>query len=248
MDAETLYHGYSAIQLKASPIGVDRDRGMLLGYVVAQEGEFKSTGRGRFNLDSLKEIVRLGNASPKGLKSRFGHPGASDDGLGKLLGRGIDYRLDKTQSNKNCVRADLLFNKASRISPHGNLAEYVMTVCETDSDAISSSLVLKTKKTFDLDREGKKTDTPPLWMPTELYASDIVDTGDAVDGLLSAEELPNGYLFKASQMLDLLFAESTREEIEARIGNFLTKYLDIRFGPKFDYAAYRKQLIERSKS
>ncbi len=36
-------------------------------------------------MDGLKEIVRLANKTPTGLKSRFTHPTESDDGLGKHL-------------------------------------------------------------------------------------------------------------------------------------------------------------------
>jgi hypothetical protein len=74
----------------------------------------------------------------------------------------------------------------------GNLGGYVMDLAESDPDALSSSLVLQTEKVQILDEKGrpkkddKGEDVPPVWLPTKLHASDVVDTGDAVDGFLSA--------------------------------------------------------------
>src|SRR6478736_2517606 len=75
--------------------GVDRGTGagVLRGYVVAQEGDFKSEGRGAFDRAALAEVVRLGNAARGGLKSHFTHADMSSDGLGKLLGRTRDFGL-----------------------------------------------------------------------------------------------------------------------------------------------------------
>lgn len=246
MDLETLYHGYF-IALSSNPVTkVDRDNGIIQGYVVAQEGAFKSEGRGRFDLKSLEEIVRLGNSRPKGLKSRFTHPDASNDGLGKFLGRSTGFALSETQDKRTCVRGNLKFDKSAYQTPSGDLASYVMGLCESDSDALSTSLVLKAKKISELNSDGSKNNTPPLWIPTELHASDIVDTGDAVDGMLSIDNLPNSYLYKACSILDLLFPENiSRKEIEERLGQFTKKYLDTRYGLKPDFSMYRKQLKER---
>src|SRR5262249_52901615 len=40
--------------------------GALLGYVVAQEGPFKSEGRGEFDRKSLEMIVQMGNDAKAG--------------------------------------------------------------------------------------------------------------------------------------------------------------------------------------
>src|SRR5512146_1524362 len=127
------------------PVNVDRQNSVLRGYVVAQAGSFKSEGRGQFDLESLRKIVSLGNSSKNGLRSRFTHPTMSDDGLGKFLGRSRSFALgkavDSTGKTVDAVRADLHFDSSASDTPHGNLADYVMRLAESDPDAISSSLV-----------------------------------------------------------------------------------------------------------
>lgn len=230
------------------PVGVDREARVLRGYVVAQLGEFKSAGRGRFDQESLTQIVNLTNAKPAGLKSRFTHPGMSDDGLGKFLGRARGAYLGtatdaRTGQPVPAVRADLHFDPSASKTPSGDLAGYIMSLAESDPDAMSSSIVVKPDR-FVPDKHGKLVkladddegppDVTPLWRPRELHASDIVDQGDAVDGLLSAgidvDGLPLSELWRGAQMLDAVFAGQSREVVAARCEEFLRKYLDRRFG------------------
>lgn len=240
------------------PEAVDRTAKVLRGYVVAQEGPFKSQGRGAFDRQSLSLIKELANTAQNGLKSRLGHPTMSDDGIGKFLGRSRDFRLGSATSRQTgqpvaAVRADLHFDPTANDTPHGDLAKYVMDLAESDPDALSSSLVVEADMEDQLDAKGRpKLDAkgdplPPLWRPTRLHASDLVDTGDAVDGLLSAPELAKALsvgitpeLSKvlrfdnvqrlASQMIDGMFPGMSREEVAAKLSGFLSRYLSYRFG------------------
>lgn len=218
------------------PVKVDRESKILRGYVVAELGPFKTPGRGQFDDESLNKIVDLYRESPKGIKSRFTHPGLSSDGLGTFLGRSRDAYRDGTK-----VRADLHLAESSFHTPKGDLGGYVLDLAEEDPDALSSSLVLKTEKVYILGDDGRrKTDEkgdelPPIWRPTKLHASDIVDTGDAVNGLLSAGvdagELPDGAVRLAYAMLDQAFPGVPREVLAARLAQFAERYLDQRYGP-----------------
>lgn len=234
--------------IASSVVGVDREKSILRGYVIAQEGPFKSDGRGMFNRESLEAIVSIGNAKDKGLKSRFTHPDMSSDGLGKFLGRARDLRMDKAKDARigksvAAVRGDLHFDKTSLDTPPEGgkpLGLYVMDLAESDPDALSSSIVVVADQADQLDKDGKPlTDKegnplPPLWMPTALHASDIVDTGDAVDGLLSAsidvEQLPLSVLWKGEQLLDAVFFDQPREVVEARLAAYVARYLSRKFG------------------
>lgn len=254
---EFLRAGYSG-----RPVGVDRKAGVLRGYVVAQLGPFKSDGRGEFDLPALEEIVKLGNSATPGLKSRFSHPTECDDGLGKYLGRARNFALDRTiaRDGKGTlmsarVRADLHFDPTALDTPPNGgkpLGEYVMDLAESDPDALSSSLVLRVKREFRLNPDGTPQtgpdgeELPPLWRPLRLSASDIVDTGDAVDGLLSAD-LPNSYLWQGAQTLDRLFGHLSREELEERLSGWLGRYLDDRFGPPEQVAQPSDTDIRRRK-
>lgn len=234
--------------IKSSAVGVDREKNILRGYVVAQAGPFKSDGRGEFDRQALESIVSLGNAKSGGLKSRFTHPDMSNDGLGKFLGRGRDLRMDKaidarTGKTVDAVRADLYFDKtALDTPPEGGkpLGQYVMDLAESDPEALSSSIVVQADQEYRQNKDGTlaKDDNgdelPPLWRPFALHASDIVDTGDAVDGLLSAsidiERLPLSVLWKGSQLLDAVFLDQPRDVIEARLAAYVQRYLDRKFG------------------
>ena len=239
---------YLRASIKSPPGSVDREKNVLRGYVIAQAGPFKSDGRGEFDRAALEAIVSLGNSKSGGLKSRFTHPDMSNDGLGKFLGRARDLRMDKAKDARtgktvDAVRGDLYFDKtALDTPPEGGkpLGLYVMDLAESDPDALSSSIVVTADQEYRREKDGTlMTDEdgmelPPLWRPTALHASDIVDTGDAVDGLLSAnidlERLPLSVLWKGSQLLDAVFLDQPRDVIEARLAAYVQRYLDRKFG------------------
>jgi len=230
---------------------VDRAANVLRGMVVAQLGPFKSQGRGQFDRESLVGIERLGNAKSGGLKSRFTHPDMSSDGLGKFLGRVRDLRMDsatdeRTGKTVDAVRGDLHFDPtALDTPPEGGkpLGIYVMNLAESDPAALSSSIVVEPDRFIDDGKGGLvqldegdegPAGVTPLWRPRVLHASDIVDTGDAVDGLLSApidiDRLPLSVLWKGAQLLDAVFLDQSREVIEARLAAYVARYLDRKFG------------------
>lgn len=223
-------------QNPSSVTGVDREKKVLRGYVVAQQGDFNNKARGHFNGDSLSEIVSLANAKKNGLKSRFKHPTLSSDGLGNFLGRAKDFRLDKTTTFDGetvpAVRADLHFSDTAFDSPSGNLGKYVMDLAEDDPEAMSTSLVLHAEKTQQFNEDDEPTEL--LWMPTRLFASDVVDTGEAVDGILSAEldadKLTDEMVRKGYELLMRFLPSSDRSTVEERLNAWLQRALDLRFG------------------
>jgi hypothetical protein len=233
-------------------IGVDRKAKCIYGMILAQEGPFKSEGRGEFDKQAIQTIRDLAAASPNGLKSRFCHPDMSNDGLGKYLGRIRDPWIDTITRRESqgqlktdpvlCVRGDLYFDASAFETPNGgtSLAEYVMTLAESDSDAVSSSLVLKTEQEYRIDSRGvplvdeNGDRLPPLWRPIVLHACDIVDTGDAVDGLLSAnlsaDDLPDAVVRQAGVIMNQQFAGKPREFVKEHCLAWLERYLDRTFG------------------
>lgn len=223
---------------KGEIVGVDREAKVVRGYVVAQLGPFKTPGRGEFDEKSLDSIVSLMNARmPTGAKSRFSHPSESDDGLGKFLGRAKNARREGDK-----VRADLHLSPVAFTSPSGNLGDYVLDLAESDPAAFGSSLVLQTDREFRLEKDGTRSkgldgeDLPPLWRPTAIHASDVVDDGDAVhDGFLSAgavdfESLPDAIQRKGWELLDRVFAGHARDVTESRVLAYLSRYLQNRYG------------------
>lgn len=231
-------------------IGVDREARALRGFVVAQEGPFKTAGRGEFDVRSLKKIVALMNKEPKGLKSRLAHPTLSDDGIGKYLGRVRSPRLDSVRVRRgdetvllHAVRGDLHLDPTSFDTPNGNLGDYVLNLAESDPEAFSSSLVLQADREERLDPKTKQPlmndrgePLPPLWRPTQLHASDVVDTGEAVDAILSGpspilvDGMPDEIVRRVSQYLDAFFAGEEAAVVRDRMLAFVDRYIEHAFG------------------
>lgn len=231
---------------RGTPVGVDRENRRILGYVVAEAGRFKS-GRGQFDEAGLAELVRLGNAESNGLKSRLAHPGLSDSSPASFLGRAKNFRMDSATlpdgRSVAAVRADLHLAKVSAISPRGNLSEYVLAHAEEDPAALSSSVVVQAKRRFltGPDGEPKKDPdgrtVPPLWTPTHLHASDIVCTGDAVHGLLSAGEavldlsdLGGETQLQAFEVLSRMLGHLPRGKAVEALNAFAVRWADWHFG------------------
>lgn len=218
--------------LLARPVGVDREAKVIRGYVLAQEGPFKSEGRGEFDRAALAEIVRLTNAARKGLPS----PSLSDDGIGMYLGRARGAWLDQSGPVWR-TRADLHFAASSFDTPSGDLGGYVLLLATEDPDALSTSLVIKSEEEYRRNPDGtprKDADgnlLPPLWRPGALHATDVVDTGDAVDGLLggpawlSVGDLPDAVQRQGWAVLDRLFAGAPADVVRARCAAYVERYL-----------------------
>lgn len=222
--------------LLARPVGVDREAKIIRGYVLAQEGPFKSEGRGEFDRAALAEIVRLTNAARKGLRSRFAHPSLSDDGIGKYLGRARGAWLDQSGPVWR-ARADLHLAASSFDTPSGDLGGYVLRLAAEDPDALSTSLVIKPEEEYRLNPDGTRqkdadgNPLPPLWRPVALFATDVVDTGDAVDGMLggpaglSAADLPDAAQRQGWAMLDRVFAGQPADVVRERCAAYVERYL-----------------------
>lgn len=234
--------------LAPKPQRVDREKGVIYGGVCALAGVFKDR-RGQFVERSLSMIREQMAAAPRGLRSRFTHPGLSADGLGKFLGRWHNPHLGEYEG-KPCVRADLHISPTSRDTPSGDLGGYVLRLAEEDPEAISSSLVIEPEEEYMLEKDGtRKKDVdgeplPAVWFPKKLWALDIVDTGDAVDGLLSAHSLtaggaeidrtalPDALQRQGFHMLDRMFGDAADDVILARMTEYTKRYLTKRAGGK----------------
>jgi hypothetical protein len=237
-------------------IGVDRENNTINGVILAEEGPFKSEGRGEFDRKAIRSIVKMANEKPGGLKSRWTHPGLSSDGLGKFLGRYKDVRSDtvlrdagQDENGKQLMKEVLVARGNLKLDPTAlepspesggkSYGQYIMDLAESDPDAFGTSLVLQVNQEYRLDKQGKPLkdakgdDLPPLWIPTVLHANDIVDEGDATNSFLSADilaGLPDAIVRQGCELLDAQFAGQTREVVEARCSAFLNRYLAYHFG------------------
>ncbi len=120
------------------------DAGIVPGVSLVTLGE--ALGHGCWLDAPFVESVgdQLQAAGDRGIKSRFTHPGMSSDGLGKMLGRINNGRVEGDR-----VIGDLHFSKSSHRTPDGDLAEYVAMLIEEDPKAAGLSIV------FHRDREAE---------------------------------------------------------------------------------------------
>lgn len=243
----------------AGTVGVDRDKNIIRGAILAEEGTFKDR-RGVFDKQSIRRSVKLASEKQAGLKARFTHPGLSSDGLGKFLGRIKGHRTDTVlreagkDANGRALmqerivhRGDIHIDKTALDSPPDGgkpLGLYVMDLAESDPDAFGMSLVLKPEQKPQLDTKTGKplqdadgNDLPPIWLPLELHACDCVDDGDATHSFLSADilaGLPDAIVRQGCQLLDAQFAGQGPDVIRARLSAFIDRYLSYRFGDDDD--------------
>ncbi len=183
---------------------VDREKGIIRGASAMQAVE--ALGHGvLIDAVALGQVRDFGNSAAKGAKSRFTHPGMCSDGMGKMLGRMQNFRIEGDK-----VVGDLhLADSASR-TPEGDLRGYVLDLAEEDPSAFGMSVVISTFRVWKLtngteirtdddslkrgsgwdvyyERPTNATTESPFVRVTELHAVDVVDEPAANrDGLFSA--------------------------------------------------------------
>lgn len=119
------------------PSAVDRSSLTIRGVTAMNEGE----ALGHFvwaDHKTTAQTVEL--LRGKRLASRFGHIGMSENGMGKKIGYGTNWRLEGES-----VRHDLELLEAARVSPaFGNdPVEYIMQMAEKSPEAIGESFVVR---------------------------------------------------------------------------------------------------------
>ena len=232
------------VETPVEHLGVDRQanegRGAVRGIILAQEGPFKTRHRGEFDRKSIRSIVKLGKEHKKGLLSRYTHPDASTDSLGKGTGRIRNIRYDTVEKDGQelaVARGDHFFYRAAHKTPAGeNLADYLMTLADEDTEAVMMSMVLERDEEFRLDSKDRPKlgddgePLPPLWRPTVLHASDWVGDGDATTSLLShglsSEGLPDEAVRQVTQLLRSHFEGKSREYVKSHCEGFLKLALE----------------------
>lgn len=220
--------------------GGDEGAGIIRGIAVVTRGE--ALGHGIW-LDKpfVSSVADAINKQSTGLKARFTHPGLSSDGMGKFLGRVKDGRMDG-----DIARGDLHFNKAAHSTPDGDLAEYVMSLAESDPAAFATSIVFEHDRgeedrfvAANKDEDGKFTSPDPDNAKhytharlKRLWADDIVDEPAANPGGLfhRGQEIPQEADALLSYALGLTTERPELVSLEVdtdRVVGFVSRFLDL---------------------
>ena len=205
-----------------APGAVDRENRIIRGFAVVEAGEARTHER-MIDGTTLDKVVELGNGLSSGVKMRFGHPNMSDDALGKFAGRAKNFRRDGQR-----VLADAHFDPSAFIqSPQ--MAEHIFVRAESDAASFGTSLDLKMTLEKRLNSDGtpqkdsEGNDLLPLVRPTELFASDFVDSPAATTALFSGTNVVLSE--EATQILDTVLA---RPDATEKLNTFLDRYLQNR--------------------
>lgn len=175
---------------------VDRENHILFGVSAMQAVE--ALGHNLIiDQTSLQQFANIANTKPRGLKSRYTHPGLSSDGLGKFVGRMTNFVV---QGDK--VIGDILLSTIAAKSPEGNLRDYLESLAEEAPDMFGMSVVIHLDEYWRLDdgtevpastpegrtkRPQNAKDKYPVARITQAHAVDFVDEPAANrDGLFSA--------------------------------------------------------------
>ena len=210
--------------LKDGKNSVDRENEIIKGFAVVSKG-ITHDRRGEFDDAELNRIVQMGNESNIGLKSRFGHPNMSGTALGTFLGRVKNFRKDG-----DVVRGDLYIDEIAHDTPDGDLANYVMSLAESDSDAFGSSMVINWEPEFryvkgdepEKDEEGN--DLPPFIRVSKFREVDIVDDPAANNGMFGTQFFNNTNVKFSAEMTGFLDKFLNSPEALGNVMNFLQKY------------------------
>lgn len=210
---------------------IDLENGILPDVVMLQEGEAKGHG---FHMEAefVNDLVAYDQKhyGKRGLKNRFGHPGASDDTMGKQMGYFRNFRT-REKGGKMQAIADLHLLEAADFSPtNPNMREWMLRMAEEAPDFVMQSIVFRPGRYYQKAKDGKKKyvyeytkvkgddgETYDEWVSADPalgnvyiefgdrgqhFYTDTVEAGAATDSLFSTEANPHLLVSKALSWLD----------------------------------------------
>jgi hypothetical protein len=189
---------------------IDREKGVIYGAKVIEEGPLNDNRPYEVDEVTLEQVVDYGNKPNKGIKVRLTHP--DGDSMGLHLGRAKDFRLDGST-----VRTDIHFANAAAISPKGDIANYVMTLAEEDSESLGMSVatILDRSAMIELsDDDG----IAPLRF-SHLYAVDVVSEPAATRGGLFSKSDEESEMSEEQTAVEAVeeVVELAQEQIEDQV-------------------------------
>lgn len=192
-------------QWLSSPPKIDRQNAVIYGVVAMQVGE--AMGHGVWaDRKTLQTMVELGNSKDKGIKGRWGHPGMSENAMGKQVQVAKNFWIDGDK-----LRHDAHLWKPARKSAAfaQDPLEYLMDVAEADPAGIGESVVIQTETrwaladgreistnqdespegvTWQNNRPISATTPLPVMRPVSFHFVDFVSEGALTpNGLFSTE-------------------------------------------------------------
>lgn len=142
-----------------APLAVDRTAGILRGITAMQAG-IEALGHGvQADMRTLALLAGLGNAED-GVRSRFGHPGISENATGKKVANATNFRV---QNDRLLHDSHLL--ESARKSPvfSQDPVEYILEMAEKTPKELGESVVINASTVWVL-ADGRELDVI-VWAP-----------------------------------------------------------------------------------
>ncbi|MBK8035306.1 MAG: hypothetical protein IPK17_38540 [Chloroflexi bacterium] len=118
---------------------VDREN-LVIRDVIAMQAGVEAIGHEcQADLKTLEAMAALGNAQTRGLRMRFGHPGASENAAGKKIALAKNFYV-----SGGGLRHDMHLLESARISPvfSRDPLEYILDVAEKHPAELAESAVI----------------------------------------------------------------------------------------------------------
>lgn len=162
----------------STSLNVDRENGILKNTCVANFGDNKNDSY--FDEVFIQQLLKAGNETEGGIKSRFGHPNACATSFGTYIGRYRNFSI----KNGN-LYADLFLDpvtKTLEVEGKGmKMFDYIMTMAENNSDMFGNSIHIYS----DVYEKPIEGEIKYLHNLKKFKAVDLVDDPAATDSLFS---------------------------------------------------------------
>lgn len=206
-----------------SPDKVDAEKGILYDVVMVEEGPAKGHGV-HLEAEFISDLVAYDKRTygTRGVKARFGHPGASDNTMGMQMGFFRNIRK-REEGGKMQAIGDLHLLASADLSPERKeMRQWVLSMAAEAPDFIMSSIVFQgsghyqrkpngNKHRMETDIEGGFENYNPEWGKVFVefgengshYFTDLVDEGAATNNLFSQAALnPHLFIVQAETILE----------------------------------------------
>ena len=190
----------------ATDLRINREKLTIFGVNAMTAGVEALGHRMATDQRTLEMMASLAAAKGKPIRARFGHPGISEQSMGKQIGRTSNYRVAGNQ-----LLYDLELLEVARTSPAfaQDPIEYILQMAHKHPTDIATSVVIETGAVWVLSdgteidaftddggrvkRPETATSKSPIMRPVTFYYTDLVQEGAVThDGLFGAKFFSSG--------------------------------------------------------
>lgn len=254
---------------------IDREH-LVIRDVVAMQAGIEALGHGcQADITSLHMMQQLGNAQTRGIRSRFGHPGMSENAAGKKIAVAKNFRIDGDR-----LKHDMHLLDPARESPvfARDPIEYIFDMAERYPEELGESCVVDVDCVWTFadgtelpaddrsqwpegigrDEKGRPVNaltTLPVIRPQAFYYVDVVSEGALThEGLFGAEVIATMFDGTASAYAQEVFELVDRwredygialEEVPRKVNQFVSKYLYARGYKENEMTPTKKKFEEK---